>query len=262
MGEVNYAPVIQDMTWSYSRIKSFYDCPYRWYLRYIRKLKSNEDMFFANYGTFMHKMIEMYLKGEKTPKQLSELYLQNFKDEVKGHAPSKQVFANYFTSGLRYLKELQPFPYNVVAVEKRVDFAVYGIPFIGYIDLLGEKNGNLYVIDNKSRTLKPRNKRGRVTKTDEELDSYLKQLYLYSIAVEREYGKFPKALCFNCYRIPLLIEEPFSNQEYVESKIWFTNSVNEITNETDFRPNAEFFKCRHLCEMQNYCEYYKLTQKR
>lgn len=261
MGEVNYAPIIQDMTWSYSRIKSFYDCPYRWYLRYIRKLKGKE-MFFASYGTFMHKMIEMYLKNEKTPKQLSDLYLQGFKEEVVGWAPSTQVFANYFTSGLRYLKELQPFPYNVVAVEKRVDFNIDGIPFIGYIDFLGEKDGDLFVIDNKSRTLKPRSKKGKVTKTDEELDSYLKQLYLYSMAVEQEYGKLPKSLCFNCYRTPLFIEEPFMEQAYAESKIWLSESVKEITTETDFKPNAEFFKCKHLCEMQDYCEYYKLTQKR
>lgn len=261
MGEVNYAPIIQDMTWSYSRIKSFYDCPYRWYLRYIRGLKG-KDMFFASYGTFMHKMIEMYLNGEKTPKQLSDLYLQRFKEEVTGCAPSQQVFANYFTSGLRYLRDLQPFSYNIIAVEKRVDFDINGVPFIGYIDFLGEKDGDLYVIDNKSRTLKPRSRRGKVTKTDEELDSYLKQLYLYSMAVGQEYGKLPKALCFNCYRTPLFIEEPFVEQTYDESKLWFSNSVNEITNETDFKPNAEFFKCKHLCEMQDYCEYYKLTQKR
>ena len=160
------------------------------------------------------------------------------------------------------MKELQPFPYNVVAVEKRVDFNIDGIPFIGYIDFLGEKDGDLFVIDNKSRTLKQRSKKGKVTKTDEELDSYLKQLYLYSIAVEQEYGKLPKSLCFNCYRTSLFIEEPFMEQAYAESKIWLSESIKEITTETDFKPNAEFFKCKHLCEMQDYCEYYKLTQKR
>ena len=219
-------------------------------------------MFFASYGTFMHKLIELYLTGKKTPKQLSDMYLQNFREEVAGWAPSKQVFAGYFKSGLRYLKELRPFPYNVVAVEKRVDFNIDGIPFVGYIDFLGEKDGDLYVIDNKSRDLKPRSVRGRTTKTDEELDSYLKQLYLYSAAVEQEYGKLPKSLCFNCFRTSLFIEEPFENGAYAKSKNWLSDSVREITNETDFRPNAEFFKCRHLCEMQDCCEYYKLTQKR
>lgn len=261
MGEVNYAPIIEDMTWSYSRIKSFYDCPYRWYLRYIRKLKA-KDMFFASYGTFAHKLIEMYLKGERTPKELTDMYLQGFREEVVGWAPNKKVFANYFASGLNYIKNLKPLPYNVVAVEKRVDFNLDGIPFVGYIDLLGEKDGDLFVIDNKSRNLKPRSARERPTKTDEELDSYLRQLYLYSAAVEQDYGRLPKSLCFNCFRTPVFIEEPFTEQAYAESKLWLKDKVKEITEETDFKPDAEFFKCKHLCEMQDYCEYYKLTQKR
>ena len=69
MGEVNYAPLIDDMVWSYSRIKAFEDCPYRWYLKYIKRFHG-KDMFFSSYGTFMHKLIELYHKGEKTPRQI------------------------------------------------------------------------------------------------------------------------------------------------------------------------------------------------
>lgn len=61
MGEVNYAPLIDDMVWSYSRIKAFEDCPYRWYLKYIKKFHG-KDMFFSSYGTFMHKLIELCFK--------------------------------------------------------------------------------------------------------------------------------------------------------------------------------------------------------
>ena len=80
MGEVNYAPLIDDMVWSYSRIKAFEDCPYRWYLKYIKKFHG-KDMFFSSYGTFMHKLIELYHKGEKTPRQIVDMYLQDFKTE-------------------------------------------------------------------------------------------------------------------------------------------------------------------------------------
>lgn len=141
MGEVNYEPVIRDMVWSYSRIKAFEDCPYRWYLKYIRKLKG-KDMFFANYGTFMHKLIELYYLGEKTPKQLCEMYLQDFKSQVTGFAPNKKIFVNYFTNGLSYLRNFEPFPYTPLGVEKQVKFEVDGIPFTGYIDFLGEKMAN------------------------------------------------------------------------------------------------------------------------
>lgn len=42
MGEVNYAPLIDDMVWSYSRIKAFEDCPYRWYLKYIKRFHGKD----------------------------------------------------------------------------------------------------------------------------------------------------------------------------------------------------------------------------
>ena len=261
MGDINYEPVIRDMTWSYSRIKSFEDCPYRWYLRYIRKLKG-KDLFFASYGTFMHKLIEAYYTEGKTPGELCDTYLSEFKKRVAGHAPNKKIFSNYFTSGFQYLKNIHPFPYRPLAIEKKVEFHLEGIPFLGYIDFLGEQNGDIFVVDNKSRNLKPRTKRSTPTKTDEELDSYLVQLYLYSISVEQEYGRHPSALCFNCFRSPLFIEEPFSKEAYKQSKEWLVRKVDEIAEETDFRPNMEYFKCRHLCEMQDYCEYYALSQKK
>ena len=261
MGEVNYAPVIQDMVWSYSRVKAFDDCPYRWYLRYIRKLPSKE-MFFSSYGSFIHKLIELYYKEGKTSKQLTDMYLSGFKENVSGRAPNPKIFTNYFKDGLRYLREIKPFPFSLIEVEKRVDFNLDGIPFVGYIDFLGEKDGELYVVDNKSRNLKPRSTKGKHTKSDEDLDSYLKQLYLYSKAVEQEYGKRPKSLCFNCFRTPVFIEEPFVEQAYTDSKKWLSEEIEKIKQETDFKPNMEYFKCKHLCEMQDHCEYYAMSNKR
>lgn len=127
MGEISYAPLIEDMVWSYSRIKAFDDCPYRWYLKYIRHLHG-KDMFFSDYGSFVHKLIELYFLGEKTRDELCDIYLREFKSRVKGRAPNPKVFGNYFKSGLNYIRNIAPFPYNMVAVEKRVDFNMNGIP--------------------------------------------------------------------------------------------------------------------------------------
>jgi len=301
MGEANYKPIIQGMTWSYSRIKSFQDCPYRWFLKYIQpvllirrvfggKRPTRADIdaayirneldkddvgvlytylgikrkkqFFASYGIFMHKLIELYYRGEKTPQQLCDMYLQGFKAQVSGRAPNKTVFSNYFKSGIRYLRRFEPFPYKTLAVEKRVSFRLDGTPFVGCIDYLGEKDNELYIVDNKSKILKPRSKREKPTKTDRELDSYLVQLYLYSAAVEQAYGRLPKSLCFNCFRAPIFIEESFSEEAYAVSKRWLSEGVEKIENETAFKPNMEFFKCRHLCEMQDFCAYCELSERR
>ena len=108
MGDICYAPLIDDMTWSYSRVKSFEDCAYKWYLRYIAGLPGKQ-MFFASYGTFLHKLLASFHSGEASAAQLVDRYLRDFCQEVQGHAPNARVFANYFHSGLVYLQQLEPF---------------------------------------------------------------------------------------------------------------------------------------------------------
>lgn len=260
MGDISYAPLIQDMTWSYSRASMFEACPYRWYLRYIRQL-DGESTFFASYGSFMHKLIDLYYKGGLSPKQMQDIYLREFRGEVVGEAPNQKVFANYFKSGLQYLRTFKPMPFTPIETEKEVRFEVDGVPMVGIIDYLGDSNGELVIVDNKSRTLKPRSTRDKPTKSDIELDSYLRQLYLYAVAVEQEYGKCPKSLCFNCFRTQTLIEEPFDGKAYAESKQWFIDKVNEITWETDFRPDIEWFKCSYLCEFKERCEYFEMSKR-
>ena len=177
----SYQSDIDRMTWSYSRIKAFTDCPYRWYLRYIRGLPG-KDLFFASYGTFLHRLLAQYYKGEALPDQLCKTYLQTFRQAVSGHAPSPAVFSAYFSGGLQYLRCLQPLPYRVLAVEQRLDFQINGIPCVGYVDVLGERDGQLCIIDHKSKQLKPRSRRAKPTKADKVLVYYNRihiSLHLY-----------------------------------------------------------------------------------
>lgn len=260
MGDAIYTPLIDDMTWSYSRVRTYVDCPYKFYLRYILRLHG-KDLFFASYGSFMHKLIEKYYKEGLTSQQLVTLYLQDFKNKVPGCAPNPKIFEGYFLGGLQYLQNIQPFPYAVVGVEKSVKFKFGDLPVVGFVDFVGEKDGEIYIVDHKSRHLKPRSKRKKPTKTDEELDEYLRQLYIYSIPVAKEFGKTPAYLCFNCFRDGILIEEPFKEKMYEEARSWFLNMISEIRVQTEFRPCLDYFKCTNLCEMQDECEYYELMCK-
>lgn len=262
MGDVSYEPLIRDMTWSYSRIKAFDDCPYRWYLKYIRfPGVKGKDMFFADYGKFIHELIAKYYLGNMAKVDLEAEYLKNFRQKVSALAPNQTIFKNYFLNGLSYLRDILEPTNRVLAVEEKVEFEIDGVPFVGYIDLLEEdSDGGILVVDNKSRTLKPRSKRAKPTKSDIELDQYLKQLYLYSIYVKKHYGEYPKALCFNCFRNKTVIKEPFDESAYNAASQWAKDKTDEIAVETDFRPDIEYFKCRYLCEMQEYCEYFALSK--
>ncbi len=288
------------MTWSSSRFKAVHDCPYRWFLKYVQpKLLirrvfggqypsagdvaaayvrdeidredtgllhnylgvKRKELFFSSYGTFMHKLIELYYRGEKSPPELCDIYLREFLQSVRGSPPNETVFANYFRNGLAYLRSFQPFPYRTIAVEKRFRCNLDGIPLAGCVDYIGKRGGELVIVDHKSKMLRPRGKRAKPTKSDQELDEYLAQLYLYAAAVEEMYGRHPSALCFNCFRASLLIEEPFREKAYDEVRKWFARQVAKIKKESAFAPKPEFFKCRYLCEMQDFCDYCEYSER-
>lgn len=259
MGEVSYRPLIEDMIWSYSRIECFNDCPYKFFLKYISKCEES-DKFYASYGSFMHKLIENYYRGLLSKEDMLTEFLTGFSESVKGIRPQESIVQKYIRCGIEYLTGFQPFEYPMVDVEKRVDFEIDGLKFVGYIDYLGEKDGEYYIIDNKSRDLKPRSKRAKPTNKDKELDSMLKQLYLYSAAIKQEYGKFPKALCFNCFKSGAFIEEPFQKEAYLDTIEWAKRSIESIKEADDFYPNREFFVCSYICGVNEDCIYDQMAR--
>lgn len=256
MSDLIYRPLIEDMEWSYSRITSYNDCPYKWFLKYIKKYPE-EEQFFSSYGSLIHKIIDKYYKNDIEQKEMCLYFLLNFAKCVKGNKPQESVVQKYIDSGVSYFKNFKPFPYNTLATEEQVKFEIDGLKFQGIIDYIGEKDGNLCIIDNKSRNLKPRSKRKKQTRKDEELDNMLRQLYLYSAAVKQKYNQFPNKLCFNCFRNGVFIEEPFDENKYYENIEWIKHTIDDITNSTEFKPNIDYFKCNYLCGLQNECCYYQ-----
>ena len=212
-------------------------------------------MFYASYGSFMHKLIEQYYKGILSKEDMLISFLVNFQTEVKGERPSANIVQKYIEAGIEYIKGFQPFPYNMVEVEKRVDFELNGNKFVGFIDFIGERNGELYIVDNKSRDMKPRSNRKKPTQKDVELDLMLRQLYIYSEGVKQEYGKYPVGLCFNCFKSGVFIEEPFNEEACRDAVDWATKSIDYIKNEDWFNPSLDYFGCRYLCGVSHECYY-------
>jgi len=209
----------------------------------------------------MHKIIELYLKGELDKKDLASYYLENFRKEVKGYAPSRDIFKTYFEQGLNYLLHIDRFPYQLpLCVEEQLDFNIEDKKFTGIIDCIAKDDG-LIIVDNKSRTLKPRSKRNKPTKSDEELDAYLRQLYLYSIPVKSTFHTYPARLEFNCFRTGELISEPFSEEKFEEAKQWALKMIDTITDNEDWSPKMDYWKCRYICDFSDSCEYFQMNRK-
>lgn len=220
-------------------------------------------MFFANYGAFVHELAADYYDKKKTSQEIHLEYLKDFKKRVNAYLPNQNTFKQYFKDGSAFLRNIQMPPHDIVAVEQKAEFDIDGKPFVGYLDRVDRDNdGNLIIVDHKSRKLKKRSKRASPTKTDLELDSYLKQLYIYQKFVKEFYGEFPKKLCFNCFRSGELIEEDFDQSAYEEAIDWAKKTIEQIRRESDFNPNMEYFKCNYLCEMNEMCEFYRMNNKR
>jgi ATP-dependent exoDNAse (exonuclease V) beta subunit len=247
------------MTWSYSRITTFEDCPYRFFLSYLKHLQK-QPLFFSDYGKFIHKIIERYLTGALNESELISYYLSNFRREVRGAAPTSAVFKTYFEQGLQYFENMV-FPYPTpLATEQRVDFLIEDKPFTGIIDCVAERDNALVVLDNKSRALKPRTARKKPTKYDEELDTYLRQLYLYCVPTKDRFHQYPDRLEINCFRTGQLISEPFREEAFEKTKEWALSTIETITNNEDWSPRLDYWKCRYLCDLNHHCEYYQLNR--
>lgn len=103
MGDEIYRPLIEDIVWSYSNLETFDDCRYRWFLKYISKLKS-EDKFYASYGLFMHTLLEKFYRGEMSKDDMLTTFLTDFSKEVKGTRPKASIVQKYIQCGIAYLE--------------------------------------------------------------------------------------------------------------------------------------------------------------
>ena len=153
-----YRPLIEEMTWSYSRIECFHDCPYRWFLKYIRE-ESEKPMFYSSYGSFMHKLLEDFYKGEISQKEMYIKFLFDFSSNVQGDRPSEKIVENYIHEGEKFIKSFSPLPFKPIAIEKWFSFDIRGKQFQGFVDYIGELDGEIFVVDHKSRKLKKRSNR-------------------------------------------------------------------------------------------------------
>jgi CRISPR/Cas system-associated exonuclease Cas4 (RecB family) len=250
------------MTWSFSRLNSYYTCPYEFYLHYIECNKGINN-FFGQFGTLIHTVLEKYAKNELSIFEISQYYEDNFDDVVTERAPFNKyvdIRQSYYEKGLDYLNniDLLLYEYEILGVEKKVEFTIAGYNMLGYIDLLlRDKEGNIIVLDHKSASLKFK-KNGEVSKTDAQhfLD-FKRQLYLYSMAVINEYKIQPKYLWWNMFKEQKHIKIEFNQDEYEEAINWAKDTVQLIEKETMWLPNqTSSYYCNYLCGMRNSaCEY-------
>lgn len=254
--------LLDTMTWSFSRLNSFYNCPYEWKLRYIDCNKS-ENGFFGEYGSLIHKILEKYEKGELSLFELNDYYEEHFSESVPHDAPPNKyvdIKQSYYEKGLDYFNniDLDLDKYEVLGVEKEVRFQIDGKDFVGYIDLLlkEKETGKIIILDHKSASIKTL-KNGKVSKSDQEhVREFIRQLCLYAIPIIEEYGHVDE-LWWNLFKDRNWLKMPFKKEDYDEAIQWAKDTLELIENEREWLPNnSSSYYCSYLCGQRNHaCEY-------
>lgn len=234
--------------YSFSKIKSYFNCPYGFFKNYFEKDRNKADHGMSEFGSYMHYILEMYEKGQLQIYEMLPYYKEHYDENVKSTFAlqisenfSKDFADDYYKSGEKYLESFDGFPnLNILEAEYEFDTVINNqFVFNGKIDLIAtNQNDELIIVDHKSKSR---------FQTKKELKEYAKQLYLYSYAVHEKYGKYPKYMYFNRFRRNETDEIKFTKKELAETLQWAIDSVTEIENCMNFDAIPDTFYCNNFC---------------
>lgn len=141
---------------SATSLETYLRCPQQWKLKYVDGLEEAPKPFF-NLGSAVHAALEtMFDRRVAEPAPLEEV-LESFREEFDSDAyPTEEERERRRADGLRMVREFwekhaggdfRP----PLAVEKRLDFEVEGVPFVGFVDRIDKvDDDHVRVVDYKT----------------------------------------------------------------------------------------------------------------
>lgn len=264
-----YKEKIDNMVWSYSRLSSYEQCAYDFYLKYLLKafdIYLEENNFYAEVGSYMHHILELVLKGELKQEEAIYYFVEHYDDNVF-YEVKESIMDKSYEACAAYLRELDfewLKDFEILGVEQKIETVIKDeesgkeYPFTGYIDLAIRKkdDGKIYVIDHKSAAYPLKADGVSILKRCEHtVESYKRQLYLYSKFIYEKYGEFPEMLMWNHFKDQKIHAIAFNKDEYDNAIKWFLDTIHAIENDEEFAANYEYFFCNNICDFRDSCEY-------
>ncbi|HOU79070.1 MAG TPA: PD-(D/E)XK nuclease family protein [Candidatus Pacearchaeota archaeon] len=244
------------IVYSHSRLSTFEQCPLKYKLRYIDKIKPEiEKTIEAHLGSSVHDTLEWIYNSvkensEKSP-TLDEIinhYIKIWKKDLTQNIliVKKQLTqADYFNKGIQFLadyyQEYYPFKDGTIECEKEITIKLdENTQIKGFIDrLVYDLENNRYEIhDYKTAGTLP---------SQEKMDQD-RQLALYSIAIKELYGQDKEVLLvwhYLAYNHKIISKRTREQLENLKEET--KNLIKDIQNTKVFLPNKSI-----LCE---WCEY-------
>jgi len=117
----DYDFILNEITYSFSSVTTFENCPYGFKLAYI-DAESREDNYWGQRGSLMHEVLEKYYSNELDFFELSEYYRKRYGDTITTTLPPF-IKTDYFSEDIKFLDNLyfDMDQYEIIEVEEKQD---------------------------------------------------------------------------------------------------------------------------------------------
>lgn len=259
MKEQTYDFILNGMTYSYSSINTYQQCPYAFKLSYLNNVPKVNNAF-AQFGGFIHDILEKYFSGELMVWELSDYFKDNYGKKVRLTFPPNRyvdLAQSYYDFGLTFFEDFDfPFEdYEIFSIEKTIKFASGKNKLTARPDLIltNRESGDKILFDYKTERVK-------TTKKDKskQLEKVMRQmqLYVYALWVDSNIEIDEMRIWF--VRDGIFHSEKVDAGNIAIAMAWVSETIDEIQSETEWSPTNtkenEFF-CRYLCGVRNHCKY-------
>jgi hypothetical protein len=249
---------------SYSQYSNWLECRYRWYLDYVKKLRSREGSIAFSFGNAMHSVVQNYVKTLYTDGMISasmldlkEIFIDSFvndlyktkiivtTDELSEYVKDGGHLIDEFSNIEIKNKYFPPDKYEFVGAETELKIQqIHNVEYWGFLDLvlLDKKTGRYKIFDLKTSTFGwNKYQKEDITKTS--------QLVLYKLLFSSAY-KIPSSKIDVEFLI--LKRKLYENTKYNQSRFqsiipksdldemnWVSGSFNEFIVES-FNKNGTY----------------------
>ena len=254
-----YEDTLNEIVFSFSTLHQYEQCPYAFYMKKIDQTEDDEGNYYAEVGSFVHDIHAQLLEGTLKIDDVLDYYMDNYSNNVVYETHQATMDKKYM-GGLDYFAALDLSSlskYEVLGVEKKVNFRIDKYKFVGFIDFLlrHKESGRIILVDHKSSDHFLKKDGTPLKNQKENFEAYSRQMYLYSKAVYDEYGQFPDRIVWNHFFENQITNIPFNERDYEHALKWAFDTITHIYHDREFLPKENYMMCNVICGYRNTCCY-------
>ena len=246
------------MTWSFSRLHAWEQCPYAFYLKYIEQ-RDGESNYYAANGKCMHEVFEAILTNQIPLDECTQCYADKY--DLICETTKQSTMDSTYEKCMDYLCTIDGIDlekYEILGVELKLDFNIGKYKFVGYADLVvkNKKSGEVILVDHKQATHFMKKDGTPLKNQLENFLAYRHQMYIYCKGLKDCFGIDVNKIIWHHFKDNgELTIIPFETDEYEGTLQWAVNTIEEIKKDKKFLNKRSYVLCSSLCDYRNDCEY-------